>query len=84
MWIHVFFMFPETAQKPLEEVERIFDDGIPGSIRYVGTPAWRTGVDRRTRRLERGDVDSEEKIEGSGSHEEGVGEERLSKATKTG
>jgi hypothetical protein len=40
MFIHVFFLFPETSQKPLEEVEYIFDDTTPGSIRYLGTPAW--------------------------------------------
>ncbi len=30
MLLHVFFMFPETANKPLEEVEEIFDDTKPG------------------------------------------------------
>lgn len=30
MFIHVFFFFPETANKPLEEVEDIFDDNKPG------------------------------------------------------
>ena len=30
MFIHVYFMFPETANKPLEEVEYIFDDTKPG------------------------------------------------------
>lgn len=30
MFIHVFFIFPETANKPLEEIEEIFDDSKPG------------------------------------------------------
>jgi len=49
MFVHVFFFFPETANKPLEEVEQMFDDTTQGSIRYIGTPAWRTS---NTRRLE--------------------------------
>lgn len=35
MTIHIFFMFPETAGKPLEEVDEIFASGVP---------AWRTHV----------------------------------------
>jgi len=42
MFIHVFLLFPETANKPLEEVQEIFDDTKPGTIKYIGTPAWRT------------------------------------------
>ncbi len=42
MFIHVFFLFPETANKPLEEVAQIFDYSRPGTIKYIGTPAWRT------------------------------------------
>jgi len=30
MFLHVFFLFPETANKPLEELEDIFDDTKPG------------------------------------------------------
>ena len=30
MFLHVLFMFPETANKPLEEIEQIFDDTKPG------------------------------------------------------
>ncbi|KAG4429042.1 hypothetical protein IFR05_015477 [Cadophora sp. M221] len=52
MFIHIFFLFPETAQKPLEEVEEIFDDTTPGNIKYIGTPAWKTHVDIHTRRME--------------------------------
>ncbi|GAM86371.1 hypothetical protein ANO11243_043850 [Dothideomycetidae sp. 11243] len=40
MFFHVFFLFPETAGKPLEEVTEIFED--PKGIRYIGTPAWKT------------------------------------------
>ncbi|PVH76940.1 sugar transporter [Cadophora sp. DSE1049] len=46
MFIHVFFLFPETAGKSLEEVETMFTD--PKGIKYIGTPAWRTGVVKRT------------------------------------
>jgi len=62
MFIHVFFMFPETAGKPLEEVETIFDDSTPGSIRLIGTPAWKTHVDHSVRKQERGEMDPEEKF----------------------
>jgi len=53
MTIHVFFMFPETAGKPLEEVTSMFED--PNGIRYVGTPAWKTkNYYSDTARLEHG------------------------------
>jgi MFS family permease len=42
MFIHVFFLFPETAGKTLEETQRMFED--PHGIKYIGTPAWRTHV----------------------------------------
>ncbi|KAL9109810.1 MAG: hypothetical protein Q9227_005513 [Pyrenula ochraceoflavens] len=45
MFFHVFFMFPETAGKTLEEVEEIFTD--PHGPPHVGTPAWKT---RNTRK----------------------------------
>jgi hypothetical protein len=70
MFIHVFFIFPETSQKPLEEVEEIFDDSTPGSIKYLGTPAWKTHVDTRTRRMERGEMDPEEKFGRRASHDD--------------
>lgn len=59
MFIHVFFMFPETAGKTLEEVEDIFTD--PNGIRNVGTPAWKTRVDRRAtvQRERHGSTDEE-------------------------
>ncbi|KAJ9132283.1 High affinity glucose transporter [Pleurostoma richardsiae] len=64
MFIHVYFMFPETANKPLEEVEEIFDDTKPGSIRYIGTPAWRTSNSHRKHVVaqERNEIGSDEKL----------------------
>ena len=50
MTVHVFFAFPETAGKPLEEVEKIFTNG---------TPAWKTHVStKRTIAAERGDIEA--------------------------
>ncbi|KAI1140564.1 general substrate transporter [Hypoxylon sp. FL0543] len=62
MFWHTFFMFPETANKTLEEVEAIFENNNPGSIKYIGTPAWKTHNDRSIVRLERNLASSEEKI----------------------
>lgn len=45
MFIHVFFMFPETANKTLEEVESIFLD--PQGISHIGTPAWKTRANHK-------------------------------------
>ena len=70
MFFHVFFMFPETAGKTLEEVELLFTDskGIP----YVGTPAWKTRVDRK-RTL---DVERHGSLATEGSEETKVGGEK--------
>ncbi|KAI4097271.1 MAG: hypothetical protein L6R37_006833, partial [Teloschistes peruensis] len=58
MFVHVFFLFPETAGKTLEEVVDIFED--PKGIKNIGTPAWKTRVStRQTSMLERGGVDQE-------------------------
>ncbi|KAI0438000.1 high-affinity glucose transporter [Xylaria telfairii] len=46
-FIHCFFLFPETANKSSEEVAAIFTDDGPGSIKYIGTPAWKRRNDRR-------------------------------------
>jgi hypothetical protein len=67
MFIHVFFMFPETAGKSLEEVEAMFTD--PKGPKYLGTPPWRTGVVRKTL-----DIDPHEKLFSS-EHAEGVSDE---------
>ncbi|KAI0472713.1 general substrate transporter [Xylariaceae sp. FL0804] len=62
MFIHVYFFFPETANKPLEEVADIFENAGPGSIRNIGIPAWRTRNDRSIVKVEHNLVDSEEKM----------------------
>lgn len=49
MHVHVFFFFPETANKNLEEVAEIFDGEQHGAIKYIGTPAWKTRNDRHAR-----------------------------------
>ncbi|KAF2183734.1 high affinity glucose transporter [Zopfia rhizophila CBS 207.26] len=52
MAIHVFFMFPETSGKTLEEVEEMFLNHIP---------AWKTRVEfQKIRRAEGGAVDDKE------------------------
>lgn len=61
MTIHVFFLFPETAGKPLEEVTEMFED--PNGIPYIGTPAWKTrSQTRKTEELERG-IGLEKKVD---------------------
>lgn len=56
MFVHVFFMFPETAGKTLEETEAMFED--PNGIAYIGTPAWKTGKKTTTTvQMERGAVE---------------------------
>lgn len=71
MFVHVFFMFPETAGKTLEEVELIFTD--PNGIKYIGTPAWKTQVDfHRAALLEQAGVKDEEKL-ATNYHEETKG-----------
>ena len=60
MLIHVYFMFPETAGKTLEEVEGMFT--APEGIKYIGIPAWKTkNVRSDMVRLEKGMMDEEEK-----------------------
>ncbi|CAM1502741.1 Fc.00g075170.m01.CDS01 [Cosmosporella sp. VM-42] len=57
MFIHVFFLFPETAGKTLEETEAMFED--PNGFKYLGTPAWKTRVvTKTTTRAERGDLEA--------------------------
>jgi MFS family permease len=60
MFLHVFFMFPETAGKTLEETENMFED--PRGPNYIGTLAWKTRVDRHATLLEHGQVDRERKV----------------------
>jgi MFS family permease len=67
MTIHVFFIFPETAGKPLEEVTAMFED--PNGIKYLGTPAWKTKSQfRDAERLEHGAV-SEKRMDDEHSPE---------------
>lgn len=56
MTIHVFFLFPETAGKTLEEVEGLFEKGVK---------PWKTKVQyQNVRRIEHGtDVESEPRAE---------------------
>ena len=73
MFIHVFFMFPETANKTLEEVETIFLDphGLPG----IGTPAWKTKTNhKRILDVERHGSTAEE---GQGITEKSASEHRI-------
>lgn len=58
MLIHVFFLFPETAGKTLEETQAMFED--PAGIKHVGTPAWKTHVQySKATGLETGNIDPE-------------------------
>lgn len=70
MLVHVYFLFPETAGKTLEEVVDIFED--PNGIKYIGTPAWKTRVStRRTMLMERNKFDQAAQVEKGGEdHEE--------------
>ncbi|KAJ9499016.1 high affinity glucose transporter [Exophiala xenobiotica] len=62
MTIHVFFCFPETAGRTLEEVDEIFSSNIK---------PWNTHVDfHRVRREEQGEVDLEKKLSLGGQHRE--------------
>jgi MFS family permease len=64
MFIHVLFMFPETAGKSLEEITAIFED--PHGVQYIGTPAWKTkNTYRRIAKVERGDMSDVEVGRGS-------------------
>ncbi|KAF7121540.1 hypothetical protein CNMCM5793_009010 [Aspergillus hiratsukae] len=61
MCLHVYFMFPETAGKTLEEVEAIFTD--PSGLPYIGIPAWKTKNHfSRSAVLEKSGFDEEKKM----------------------
>lgn len=54
MTIHIFFLFPETAGKTLEEVEDMFLSDVK---------PWRTKVQYgRSRQVESGRMDEERKV----------------------
>ena len=57
MTVHVFFLFPETAMKSLEDTREMFEDpnGIPG----IGTPAWKTKKGNYVRDVENGSISAE-------------------------
>ena len=58
MFVHVFFAFPETAGKTLEEVESMFTD--PLGPKYIGTLPWKTRiVTQKALLLEHGQLDEE-------------------------
>ena len=83
MFWHVFFLFPETANKPLEEVEHIFDDTKPGSVRFIGTPAWKTHNTRKAvLQAERNQFDADEKLR-LGHQENGSNEKTAVPTTST-
>lgn len=68
MWLHVFFLFPETAGKTLEETTQIFED--PHGIPYIGTPAWKTRVGSRSLATSRGDIEGLGENKSAVAHDE--------------
>ncbi|KAL9056024.1 MAG: hypothetical protein Q9162_003203 [Coniocarpon cinnabarinum] len=52
MTTHVYFMFPETSLKTLEDTRDVFED--PNGIKYIGTPAWKTKKGHAVRDVENG------------------------------
>lgn len=74
MFLHVLFIFPETAGKTLEETEAMFED--PNGIKYLGTPAWKTSVGKRGRQMEHGDVESKLSFAEAVHTEEGAKNDR--------
>lgn len=82
MFVHVFFMFPETAGKTLEEVKQIFED--PNGIKYVGTPAWQTHVSTsRILAEEHGQIDFEKGEGLRGSTEKRTGQDVVHEESPT-
>ncbi|CRG86023.1 High-affinity glucose transporter [Talaromyces islandicus] len=78
MTIHVFFGFPETAGKTLEETEAMFED--PNGIKYIGTPPWKTHVAfKRIAEIEAGHVDPKAAIGGDHVEEAAAAESNIEK-----
>ena len=77
MFVHVFFAFPETAGKTLEETESMFTD--PLGPKYIGTLPWKTHIaTSKALLLEHGEFD-EEKARAYGHDEDA---ERSASETK--
>ncbi|OAA66997.1 major facilitator superfamily transporter glucose [Niveomyces insectorum RCEF 264] len=75
MLIHVFFLFPETAGKTLEETTEMFED--PTGFPYLGTPAWKTKVwYHKAAEEERGNIDPQ-KLAALRLNEKGTDEKPL-------
>lgn len=70
MFVHVFFLFPETAGKKLEEVEELF--ASENGIKYIGVPAWKTRVGHVSTRRESVAAKLHHYEEGSPERKEGV------------
>jgi len=81
MTIHVFFGFPETAGKTLEETEAMFED--PNGIKWIGTAPWKTSVSyERMVAIERGAVDIKSTLADAGFHVEDTTAEGEEKAVE--
>ena len=57
MTLHVFFLFPETANKTLEETREMFED--PNGNGIFGTPAWKTKKGSIMRDVENGSISAQ-------------------------
>ena len=74
MFLHVFCCFPRPRTRRLRGVEAVFDDTRPGSIRYTGTPAWRTRNDHGAAlRADRNEPRADEKPKTATREQQGHG-----------
>lgn len=81
MAVHVFFLFPETSGKTLEDVEAMFTD--PSGVPYIGVPAWKTKNEyKRGVQYERGDIEVGKKFGLASEEVHEVGTEVASEAPK--
>ncbi|KAJ4288892.1 high affinity glucose transporter [Collariella sp. IMI 366227] len=87
MHVHVFLLFPETANKTLEEVEVLFDDKQPGAYPWIGTLAMRTKNNRHSALGAKSQpADSENQIQPvtSGGEVEDIGSENQAQPEQAG